>query len=262
MTRSLDWDATAYQAAAAPQRTWGLALLDLRRWRGDEAVLDAGCGPGTLAEAILARVPRGRVLALDHDAGMVEAARKRLAPYGARASVVRADLVDPPHLGPVDVAYSNAVFHWVPDHDALFRRLLGVLVPGGELLAQCGGAGNIARAIRVADEVRTRPPYRTSFQDWTPPWHFESAEATRRRLVEAGFTDVVVRLTDAPVRFDDARAFAAFVRTAPLLPYLTRLADPALQEGFLGNFVDAYAQAGHAWELDYVRLTLQARRPS
>ena len=138
MTR--DWDARTYDRVADPQTRWGTAVLERLTLEGDERVLDAGCGSGRVTELLANRLPDGRVVALDGSPSMIDAARERLAPFGDRIEYVVADLGAPlPIDGTVDAILSTATFHWVPDHDALFRNLAAVLRPGGRLVAQCGG---------------------------------------------------------------------------------------------------------------------------
>ena len=144
-----DWDARTYDRVADPMTRWGETVLDRLPLAGDERVLDAGCGSGRVTELLADRLPRGRVVALDGSPAMVEAARQRLARFGDRVEYVVADLGKPLAIEPVDEILSTATFHWVPDHDALFRNLAGVVRPGGRLVAQCGGVGNIAAVRRV-----------------------------------------------------------------------------------------------------------------
>jgi trans-aconitate 2-methyltransferase len=140
-----NWDARTYDRVADPQTRWGRVVLDRLPLTGDERVLDAGCGSGRVTELLAQRVPDGSVVALDASDAMVDAARQRLAPYGDRIEFVVADLGEPlPLAEPVDAILSTATFHWVPNHDALFANLAAVVRPGGWLVAQCGGAGNIA----------------------------------------------------------------------------------------------------------------------
>ncbi len=147
---SRDWDARTYDRVADPMARWGSMVLDRLPLRGDERVLDAGCGSGRVTEQLADRLPHGRVVALDGSASMVEAARGRLARFGDRIEYVVADLGAPlPIAGDVDAVLSTATFHWVPDHDALFANLAAVTAPGGWLVAQCGGVGNIASIQRV-----------------------------------------------------------------------------------------------------------------
>src|SRR4051794_41268429 len=141
MSRS--WDAAAYHRVSAPQLEWAEKVLERLPLEGDETVLDAGCGAGNVTQLLLDRLPRGHVVAVDSSESMVEHARQALDPD--RTTVLQADLAELELDEPVDAAFSNAVFHWVPDHDALFARLHAALRPGGPLVAQCGGEGNVAR---------------------------------------------------------------------------------------------------------------------
>ena len=154
----MDWDAATYDRIADPMTRWGTVVLDRLPLRGDETVLDAGCGSGRVTERLVDRLPRGRVVALDGSPAMIEAARERLSRYGDRVSYVTADLAAPLPLGDasVDAILSTATFHWVADHEALFRHLASVLRPGGRLVAQCGGQGNTASVRAVLAEVGGR----------------------------------------------------------------------------------------------------------
>ena len=55
-----DWNATKYDRVADPQTQWGAEVLERLPLKGDETVLDAGCGTGRVTELLLARLPRGR----------------------------------------------------------------------------------------------------------------------------------------------------------------------------------------------------------
>jgi len=141
-------------------------VLDRLQLQGDERVLDAGCGSGRVTELLANRLPGGRVVALDGSPSMIDAARERLAPFGDRIEYVVADLGQAlPIDGTVDAILSTATFHWVPDHDALFRNLAAVLRPGGWLVAQCGGYGNIESVKRALATIG---------DGWLGPVHFET----------------------------------------------------------------------------------------
>src|SRR5919107_3106416 len=177
--RPRDWDAASYQRVSAPLEAMGREVLDRLELRGDERVLDAGCGTGRVTAALLERLPRGEVVAVDGSPAMVEEARGRLGP---RAEVFVADLCELELSAPVDAILSTATFHWIADHERLFERLHAALKPGGRLVAQCGGAGNIA-AIReaiaqVSREWKGGPASGTPA--WTP-WNFATPEDTEAR---------------------------------------------------------------------------------
>jgi trans-aconitate 2-methyltransferase len=244
------WDAATYDRISNPQVAMAARVLERLPLRGDETVLDAGCGSGRVTELLLERLPRGRVIAVDQAASMVEHARERL---GERALVVQSDLTALELEEQVDAVFSNAVFHWVADHALLFERLFAALRPGGRLIAQCGGAGNIAAFHRVARAVGAEEPFAGHFRDWAGPWNFASAEETATRLERAGFEEIETWLEPYPVRPEDPRAYFT---TVCLGPHLERLPHE-LHERFVD---EVYARAGD--ELDYVRLNMDARRPA
>ena len=93
---------------------------------------------------LLERLPDGRVIAVDGSPSMIERGARALARPG-RTVVVHSDLVELELDEPVDAVFSNAIFHWIPDHERLFARLHAALAPGGRLEAQCGGAGQRRR---------------------------------------------------------------------------------------------------------------------
>jgi trans-aconitate methyltransferase len=132
----------------------GLEVLARLELSGDETVLDAGCGSGRITQALIERLPRGHVIALDASQSMVEAARERLP----GADIRHGDLLELELEQPLDAILSTATFHWVLDHELLFQRLHAALKPGGRLLAQCGGEGNIDVLRAHANDVLARLP--------------------------------------------------------------------------------------------------------
>ncbi len=244
-----DWDARTYDRVADPMTRWGAAVLDRLPLAGDETVLDAGCGSGRVTELLAARLPRGRVIALDASVAMIEAARERLASFGGHVEYVVADLGRPlPLSEPVDAILSTATFHWVPDHDALFWNLGAVLRPGGWLAAQCGGVGNIASIQRVLASLG---------DGWLGPIHFETPQNTVRRLEAAGFTEVECWLTDEPTALAPGEPLETYLRTVVLGAHLDRL--PVSERD---AFVAAVAGRMPTPVIDYVRLNIGAQRSS
>src|SRR5207237_6572203 len=159
-------------------------------FRGDEMVLDAGCGTGRVTAELLNRLPRGRVVALDLSFNMLRDARKALAGrFGPHANFVHADLLALPFVGAFDGVFSTAVFHWVRDHDRLFRELFAALKPGGWLLAQCGGGANLVRLRERANTLMRSPKYAAFFGDWNEPWEYPDPLLTGQRLLRAGFSN-------------------------------------------------------------------------
>jgi trans-aconitate 2-methyltransferase len=247
---SRDWDAATYHRVSGPQAEMAGAVLGRLDLHGDETVLDAGCGSGRVTLMLLERLPHGHVVAVDQAASMVEHAREALPPD--RATVLQASLTELALDSPVDAVFSNAVFHWVADHDALFARLFAALRPGGRMVAQCGGEGNVARFHRAAREAAGQEPFARWFEGWKGPWNFAAPAVTAERLERAGFEAVKTWLEPYPVVPDDP---GDYLRTVCLGYHLERLPE---------ELRDAYTEAvleRAERELDYVRLNIMARRP-
>ena len=141
----------------------------------------------------------------------------------AQVFYVQGDGAALPFTSAFDAVFSNATFHWVPDHDRLFRSIHDVLNPGGRLVAQCGGAGNLRQFYGRARAIMAMPAYAPFFSGWRDPWRFEGVEATRARLEAAGFVDIDVSLTAAPTPFNAPDRFAEFIAAVCLRHELTRL---------------------------------------
>jgi trans-aconitate 2-methyltransferase len=246
-----DWDAGSYERVSAPLEAMGRDVLDRLELRGDERVLDAGCGTGRVTAALVERLPKGEVVAVDGSPAMVEAARERL---GDAVELRVADLVELTLDRPVDAILSTATFHWIPDHEALFTSLREVLKPGGRLVAQCGGAGNIAALKAAAELVGEREPFADRLGGWPGPWNFASTGETAERLRRLGWVDVWTWPQLVRVEPDDPHEY---IGTVALGSHLDRL-----EAELRGPYIEAVLAELDEPVVEYVRLNILARRAS
>jgi trans-aconitate 2-methyltransferase len=240
-----EWDAATYDRIAEPQTRWGAEVVGWLEPARDERILDAGCGSGRVTEMVLERSPATTVIALDASRQMVDEARRRLARFADRVTYVVADLARPlPVDGLVDAVLSTATFHWVRDHDALFRNLAAVMRPGARLAAQCGGTGNVERVMSVLRQLGTPSDV-----------VFPTPDETHERLLRAGFYDVETWLHRESATFESDEAFATFLRAVVLREQLAEM-EPDRHDAF----VDEVRRGLPSRDLAYVRLNIRARR--
>ncbi len=255
-----EWNAETYHRVSNPQFDWGTVVLARLPLDGDECVLDVGCGTGRLTERLLDRVPRGRVIGIDQSSNMVRVARDYLQPKGSRVHLVVADASSLPIQEQADAVFSTATFHWVLDHRRLFRSLHGALKPGGRLVAQCGGARNLARMHHRTEGVMADPRFAAHFTNWLEPWEFADAATTAGRLTDAGFEEIHTSVEPSPVIFPDAETFRTFITNVICRPHLAHLPDATLKDAFIGLLTEFAAGDNPPFELDYWRLNIEARR--
>jgi trans-aconitate 2-methyltransferase len=249
------WDGASYDRISGPMEALGREVLGRLALRGDETVLDAGCGSGRVTQALLERLPRGKVIAVDASPSMIDACAERFAELQGsgdeRLELRLADLLELELAERVDAVLSTATFHWIAEHELLFGRLRSLLREGGQLAAQCGGEGNIDGLRGRARVVQEREPYAEHFRDWLPPWNYAAPAPTRERLLRAGFAQAHCWLAPAPRQPEHAREFLA---TIVLGPHVQRLPEE-LREPFMDEVL---AVLGEPVIVDYVRLNIIA----
>lgn len=246
-----EWNAEVYDRVADPQFQWAQEVIGRLELRGDEDVLDAGCGSGRVTVLLLEKLSEGSLIGIDGSASMVEMAREKL---GDRAEIREGDLAELDLHEQFDLVFSTAVFHWVPDHENLFRRLFAALRPDGRLVAQCGGHGNVASLVAVIADVAAQPRFAEHFEGMQSALNFATPKDTEARLEAAGFEDMRCWLQRKDTQPAEPKPFLANLTLGPQLERLpAELRDP---------FVDEVAAGmGEPLVLDYVRLNIEARRP-
>jgi trans-aconitate 2-methyltransferase len=175
-----------------------------------------------VTKLVLERTPH--VVGVDADASMVGTARAALDIPVHHQDLLALELGER-----FDVIFSCAVFHWITDHDRLFARLHAHLKPGGRLVAQCGGHGNIARTLEVVGE---RPG----------TWLYARPEETEERLRRAGFSEAKAWLEPKPTKVPDMQTY---------LEAVILHGQPDAKE-------TAARAADQLEEIDYVRLNIEA----
>jgi len=258
------WDAAAYARHAGAQYEWASELIDRLGLAGDEALLDIGCGDGRVTALLAQRLRAGRIVGVDRSFAMARATRRSYAAGYPNLGVIQMDAARLGLAAAFDVAFSNAVLHWLADHLAVLHGVRRALRPGGRLLFQMGGQGNVAEVLAAINRVAARPRWRGYFAQMPPAYFFYHPDDYRRWAAEAGLRLLDARLVAKALRQMGVAGMAGWLRST-WLPYVERV-PAALRDRFATEAAEAYV-AGHPADaagvvhVAMVRLEVEARRP-
>ena len=113
-----DWNATTYDHISDAQESWGHEIIEHRKSKGNERVLDAGCGSGRTTKILSIKVPQGKVIAVDSDSSMIRLANENLIKF-SNIEFIKIDISQLEIAEKVDVVFSNATLHWILNHKFL-----------------------------------------------------------------------------------------------------------------------------------------------
>ena len=220
MNQAPSWNAADYAAHSAVQLAWARERLAGLGLRGDEHVLDVGCGDGKVTAEIARALPRGSATGIDASPPMIAYAREKFPSLDFR--VMDARHIQFPRA--FDLVFSNAALHWVDDHPAFLQGAAAALRPGGRLAVSCGGRGNGQEMVITLHTVMRRKRWRDWFRGMARPYFFHTPAEYRTWLDRAGFHTTRVTLTPRDAVYEGEAGLAAWLRTA-WLPYTQRVPE-------------------------------------
>jgi len=232
--------------------------------RGDERVLDIGCGDGKVTAEIARRVPDGVVVGVDSSGEMVRFAREQFPPeVFPDLSFVTMDAQALTFCEEFDLVFSNAALHWVHDHGPVLAGIFRSLRPEGRLDVQMGGKGNAAQAFEAFDVLRKEALWRQYFEGFSFTFGFFGTEEYRAWLSAANFVPVRVELIGKDMVHRTPQEFAGWVRTT-WLPHLHQVPEE-LHARFIDSLYNQYcaiypADSNGAIHIGMVRLEVEAKK--
>jgi len=233
------WNPSDYAANSAAQLTWARELIVKLKLRGDERILDVGCGDGKITAELARALPNGMIVGLDGSMEMLRFASEHFPPEKfSNLEFIQMDARQIHLAAAFDIVFSNATLHWVDDHPAFLRGATACLKPSGRLIISCGGQGNAQDVfIALRATLRTKR-WRNYFRKLQPPYFFHRPEDYEKWLPRFGFKPTLVRLANKEVQFDGRDGLAAWIRTT-WLPYTQRV-PTAQREGFITDVVERF----------------------
>lgn len=183
----MKWNAKLYDTKHDFVSAYGRGLLGYLPSDKQARILDLGCGTGKLTDEISKTYPN--ILGIDGSKEMIAKAK-------AAYPTLNFEVIDALNMtddSQWDVIFSNAVFHWIPDHDHLLKHIKTALKPKGILICEFGGFGNIATIEQAFKSILLAKGY-----IYTSRFNFPTEEAFRERLEKNGFVIEELVLYDRP----------------------------------------------------------------
>jgi trans-aconitate 2-methyltransferase len=254
------WNAEDYAQQASAQRGWANELIEKLALKGHEALLDIGCGDGSVTDELASRLPAGSVTGIDASESMIALARKNFSRRNLTFTVM--DATDLHLERKFDIAFSNATLHWVKDHTAVLKSLRKHLNPRAKILFQMGGDGNAVEILAVIDEIITSAEWREYYKGFRFPYYFYAVEPYEHWLPESGYKAVRIQLIPKDMVHPGPEGLIGWLRTT-WFPYTDRLPEH-LRENFLSEIVSNYLKrqpldAEGKTHVAMVRLEVEAR---
>ena len=232
------WDPERYSRHSSEQEKWARELILKLELKGDERVLDIGCGDGKVSARIAGSLATGRVLGIDSSPEMIEHAKRSFMDTRDNLAFLCLDAKEMSFGPEFDIVFSNAALHWVHDHLPLLKRIRRALRPSGRIMLQMAGEGNAATMVDVVDKVMRKKPWGPFFQDFSFPYAFHRDTEYRSLVEMAGLVVRRVELIPKIMSHEGKEGLAGWVRTT-WLPY-TQAVPEAMREEFIGEIVAAY----------------------
>jgi trans-aconitate 2-methyltransferase len=227
------WDPTQYARFAAERARPCLDLIAAITVEPPRRIADLGCGPGNSTAMLAKRWPTAEILGLDTSAEMLEAAR--VTELGAKFE--QTDISEwAAQRGEWDIVFSNAALQWVPQHDAVFSKLVQRVRQGGALAVQMP-ADMQAPAHVVAREMATSTEWRTQFAATPRGWHVHSADFYYD-LLSPHAHRLDLWTTDYFHALPSVEEIAEWYRGSGLRPYLDALKTLTARSKFLAQYTD------------------------
>jgi trans-aconitate 2-methyltransferase len=255
------WNAEVYDKIGTPMRGWAQAVIDDLSLRGDETVLDAGCGSGSVTLDLWEKVKDGKIYALDSSPDMIAKLRATLEERNIENIIpMQTDLTKFSLPEKVDVVFSNAVFHWIQDDTGLFGSLARATKSGGCLRAQCGGGENNKNLMTATLDVEKRIPYAEHLSGRVDSRIYRTEQQAVEALQRNGWKNARANLFPSPVEFEDIDSAVLYLKTIILQQQASAL-PTGLSDQFLRDVIaEMINRHGEPFVADYVRLDLWAER--
>jgi trans-aconitate methyltransferase len=262
MENKNDWDAKKYSKNSELQFKAAIGALSKIEFKGDEKVLDIGCGDGRVTAEIAKRVPHGSVIGVDRSENQIEHARSAHKLENLFFDVVdisnemRCPFTGIPYHGfnhqyHLVTAFSS--LSWVKDQQQAFKNIAWLLTCGGKVRA--GLAHEDSAYLRARFGIVYSDKWKQFFVDYEIPYYPSNEETVRWWLKNAGLKEEFVGKIEVPHTFSCRKEFLDWMSAIPA--QIDRIPEE-LHEQFFNDIIDEYLKSVPQEEDGSIKLSISA----
>lgn len=233
------WNPEDYAKNSDAQLKWARELRKNINLQQYQSILDVGCGDGKITAEFAATLPSSKVLGIDSSSAMIAYAIEKYPT--SQYPNLTFSCVDARKLNferKFDLIFSNAVLHWLDDHQAFLKGANLSLHNGGRLIVSCGGQGNAAKILETFAELTTHQPWNVYFDDFHNPYFFYGIQDYQEWLEKYNFASQRLELVPKDMTHQGREGLASWIRTT-WMPF-TKSVPEDKREDFISQFVDVY----------------------
>ncbi|RHR27630.1 methyltransferase domain-containing protein [Clostridium sp. AF19-22AC] len=236
-----EFDGQKYKQSSKHQKEWGKELISQLALKGDETILDLGCGDGILTEQLSSFVPNGKVIGIDASTGMIETAKeiKKI-----NLEFIQMDINNLSFADKFDIIFSNAALHWIKDHNKLLRKAYKALKTNGVILWDFGASGNCSNFFEVVQNKIKDERYTQNFENFEWPWYMPSLSEYENLVSSIGFSETSISEINRDRFFSDSSEMIKWIDQPSIVPFLQYLPDD-LKNTFRQEVVEEMIKKTH-----------------
>lgn len=217
-----EFDGKLYEKASIFQQEWGNELISELNLKGNEDILDLGCGNGLLTANLARLVPNGNVIGVDASEGMIEVAKEK---EENNLKFLLMDLNEIDLNRQFDFIFSNATLHWIKNHNQLWTKIHKLLNPNGFVRFNFAADGNSSHFIKVIKETIVFEEYKKYFSGFQWPWYMPSVDEYENILKDFTFSELNVWEENADRFFPDKEAVIWWIDQPQIVPFLENIPE-------------------------------------
>ncbi len=229
-----EFDGKKYRQASKHQKEWGSKIISELKLKGNESVLDLGCGDGILTKQIAELIPKGKVLGIDSSEGMISTA-KELEAKNISFQKMDIDSINFSHQ--FDLIFSNATLHWIKDHNRLLNNCYKALKDNGIIRFNFASNGNCSNFLKVIKETISSKKYRKYFNSFKWPWYMPTIEEYKIIISKTNFKDIKIWEENVDRYFADQYEMIKWIDQPSIVPFIN-VVDENIRDTFRNEVVE------------------------